>query len=153
MVRFNSLDCATTSRHPRQKICKSVKFRLIIPAHVVSYLVRRGLDDYHFYPFLIGAAQLCGHDSLRPSSIGDKSLLEEHYEDCESPPALAFGMGGCDAFSTQLTHTFAERIGQIYISRGFDLSGRSRLDHSLSILLFSMTYPPLCQAGRRSPAE
>jgi hypothetical protein len=35
-----------------------------------------------FYPFLIGAAQLCGHDSLRPSSIGDSRLLEEHYEDC-----------------------------------------------------------------------
>ena len=49
---------------------------------VALLLARRGLDDYQFYPFLIGAAQLCGHDSLRPSSIEDKRLLEDNYEDC-----------------------------------------------------------------------
>ena len=48
----------------------------------MPHVARRGLDDYHFYPFLIGAAQLCGHDSLRPNSIADSRLLEEHYEDC-----------------------------------------------------------------------
>ena len=39
-----------------------------------------GLDDYQFLPFLLGAAQLSGHDST-PASVTDKRLQEELYED------------------------------------------------------------------------
>ena len=34
-----------------------------------------GLDDYHCLTFVFGAAQLCGHDSIKPSSISDSDVL------------------------------------------------------------------------------
>jgi hypothetical protein len=39
-----------------------------------------GLDDYHCLTFLWGAAQLCNHDELTPSSILDMNLLKEFKE-------------------------------------------------------------------------
>jgi len=36
-----------------------------------------GLDDYHCLLFVWGAAQLCGHASLRPSSIHDREVMED----------------------------------------------------------------------------
>jgi hypothetical protein len=36
-----------------------------------------GLDDYHCLTFLWGSAQLCNHDSIKPSSIYDVNILNE----------------------------------------------------------------------------
>ncbi len=40
-----------------------------------------GLDDYHCLTFFWGAAQLCHHTSITPSSIHDKEVLDEFKDD------------------------------------------------------------------------
>lgn len=40
-----------------------------------------GLDEYHFFPFLWGAAQLRGHDLVRPGSVSNDEVLEVYAHD------------------------------------------------------------------------
>ncbi|ORY76365.1 serine/threonine-protein phosphatase 2A activator 2 [Protomyces lactucae-debilis] len=49
-----------------------------------------GLDDYHFLPFLFGAAQLRNHKHLRPKSIHDADLLSMYKDEYMYFACIAF---------------------------------------------------------------
>eukprot|EP01132_Coremiostelium_polycephalum_P004770 gene4770-5950_t len=39
------------------------------------------LDDYQFIPFIWGAAQLIDHKTIKPTSILDKNIVDQNYQD------------------------------------------------------------------------
>jgi len=49
-----------------------------------------GLDDYQFLPLLWGAAQLIGHESIKPSSIHDDGIVEANADDYFYLSAIQF---------------------------------------------------------------
>lgn len=49
-----------------------------------------GLDDYSFVPFLWGSAQLVSNDSISPTVIDDKEVVEEYADDYLYFGALKF---------------------------------------------------------------
>jgi serine/threonine-protein phosphatase 2A activator len=73
-----------------------------------------GLDDYHFLPFLFGAAQLRGHKYIRPKSIHDNDIVSEFAKDYMYLSCVKFINSVCIVSWHVLNRPFAFRCDSFY---------------------------------------
>lgn len=83
LLCLKKLDLIQTSEYSAIVLCVFKRYLAVMRRIQTAYWLEPagshgvwGLDDYHFLPFLFGAAQLMTHAHLRPKSIHDKDIVD-----------------------------------------------------------------------------